>query len=224
MRVKLFGVVTLLTLFFTVLWIVFMGIDLDSTGLLESLEQAVDYGTHPGVLFYLTYINAVIFTILATMLFAGLYLELKSSNPELSIIGIIFVPIYAIFNLFSYFSQISILPILTSNQTMLDNDVYKIITGFMVQAWPGSGIAVFNNLAYALLGIPSIAFGLILIKKRRYAKISGLFLIASAITSIIGIVGIVMQNKVIGMGSAAGGVLFIFALIFLSLMFFKEYK
>ena len=44
----------------------------------------------------------------------------------------------------------------------------------------------------------------------------------NAIACIMGIIGIAAGNKIIGMGSAVGGVLFIIALVFLSLMFFRE--
>ena len=61
-----------------------------------------------------------------------------------------------------------------------------------------------------------------LLKKRKFAKVSGIFLILNAVACIIGIIGIVAGNKIIGMGSAVGGVLFIIALVFLCFMFFKE--
>ena len=192
-------------------------------GPIDTQEQAINSVTNPDWLFYLTYINAVIITILLTILFVGLYLYCKPSEPEWSMIGLIFVPVYCMLNLFSYFSQITIVPKLLSYQNVADNDVvFNIFLGQMVQGWQGSAVSVINNFAYAILGVSSIAFGVVLLKKRKFAKVSGIFLILNAIACIIGIIGIVAGNKIIGMGSAVGGFLFIIALVFLCFMFFKE--
>lgn len=223
MKTKMFGMVSLFCLIVTILWLVFMVLSMTRIGPIDTLEQAINSVADPGWLFYLTYINAVIITISVTILFAGLYLYCKPTEPEWSMIGLIFVPVYCVFNLVSYFSQITIVPQMFSYQTMADYDnASKILLGLMVQGWQGSAVWVFNNFAYAILGISSIAFGLVLLKKNKFAKVSGVFLILNAIACIMGIIGIAAGNKIIGMGSAVGGVLFIIALVFLSLMFFKE--
>lgn len=223
MKTKMFGMVSLFCLIVSILWLVLMVLSMIRVGPIDTLEQAIHSVTNPGFLFYLSYMNAVIITISVTILFVGLYLYCKPSEPELSMVGFIFVPVYCVFNLFSYFSQITIVPRLLSYQTMADNNnVFKIFLGQMIQGWQGSAIAVFNNFAYAILGVSSIAFGLALLKKGKFAKVSGVFLILNAIACVVGIMGIVAGNKIIGMGSAVGGVLFIIALVFLCFMFFKE--
>lgn len=223
MKTKMFGKVSLVCLIVSILWLVLMVLSMTRIGPIDTQEQAINSVTNPDWLFYLTYVNAVIITILATILFVGLYLYCKSSEPELSMIGLIFIPVYCMFNLFSYFSQIIIVPKVLSYQNVADNDViFNIFLGQMVQGWQGSAVSVINNFAYAILGVPSIAFGVALLKKRKFAKVSGIFLILNAVACIIGIIGILAGNKIIGMGSAVGGVLFIIALVFLCFMFFKE--
>ena len=223
MKTKMFGKVSLVCLIFSILWLLLMVLSIARIGSIDTLEQAIYSVANPDWLFYLTYINAVIITILITILFVGLYLYCKPSEPEWSMIGLIFVPVYCVFNLFSYFSQITIVPKLLAYQTMADYDnASKILLGQMVQGWQGSAVSVINNFAYAILGVSSIAFGVVLLKKRKFAKVSGIFLILNAVACIIGIIGIVAGNKIIGMGSAVGGVLFIIALVFLCFMFFKE--
>ncbi len=223
MKTKMFGKISLVCLIVSILWLVLIVLSIARIGSIDTREQAINSVTNPDWLFYLTYINAVIITILATILFVGLYLYCKPSEPEWSMIGLIFVPVYCMLNLFSYFSQITIVPKLLSYQSVANNNVvFNIFLGQMVQGWQGSAVSVINNFAYAILGVSSIAFGTVLLKKRKFAKVSGIFLILNAVACIIGIIGIVAGNKIIGMGSAVGGVLFIIALVFLCLMFFKE--
>lgn len=223
MKTKIFGIVSLFCLIFTALWLAFMILYMSKIGPIDTLEQAIDSVANPGWLFYLSYVNVVILTISVTILFAGLYLYCKPIEPELSIIGIIFVPVYCVLNLFSYFSQITIVPRLLTYQTIADhNTESKILLGLMIQLWGDSAVWVFNNLGYAILGISSMAFGLALLNKGKFAKVSGILLILNAIACIAGIIGIAAGNKIIGMGSTVGGVFFIIALVFLSLMFFKE--
>ena len=152
MKTKMFGKVSLVCLIFSILWLLLMVLSIARIGSIDTLEQAIYSVANPDWLFYLTYISAVIFTILATILFVGLYLYCKPSEPEWSMIGLIFVPVYCVFNLFSYFSQITIVPKLLAYQTMADYDnASKILLGQMVQGWQGSAVSVINNFAYAIL-------------------------------------------------------------------------
>jgi len=178
MKTKMFGKVSLVCLIVSILWLVLMILSIARISSIDTQEQAINSVTNPDWLFYLTYINAVIITILATILFVALYLYCKPSEPEWSMIGLIFVPVYCMLNLFSYFSQITIVPKLLSYQNVADNDVvFNIFLGQMVQGWQGSAVSVINNFAYAILGVSSIAFGVVLLKKRKFAKVSGIFLI-----------------------------------------------
>jgi hypothetical protein len=86
----------------------------------------------------------------------------------------------------------------------------------MVQAWPGSAVNVLNNLGYAVLGIPSIIFGLLLRRTGGPLRVAGTALALSGAASILGIVGIAAQITALELGSIVGGVFFLAALVPLS--------
>ena len=82
MKTKMFGKVSLVGLIFSILWLLLMVLSIARIGSIDTLEQAIYSVANPDWLFYLTYINAVIITILITILFVGLYLYCKPSEPE----------------------------------------------------------------------------------------------------------------------------------------------
>ncbi len=98
----------------------------------------------------------------------------------------------------------------------------KTLAGQLIHIWEGSLVSYLNGFAYAILGIPSVAFRMVLLKMGRYAKISGILLILNAAACILGIAGYVMKSSILSMGTVVGGILFLFALIFLILMFSKK--
>lgn len=225
MNIKFYGFVSLACLIFSIVWIVLLIYSIIQSGPTETLEQAYKLAGNAGFNFYLTYINAVFITITATILFTGIYFYCKSTDPQLALIGLIFIPVYCVFCLFSYFSQISILPRLLSHINIINKDSNTtVLVGQVLQGWQESAVWIINNLAYAVLGIPSIVFGISLYKRGGIARTTSIFLILSGLASIFGIVGIVSNNKLIGMSSAIGGVLFIISLVYLSLMFFRNPK
>jgi len=223
MKIKNFKVIALLCLVFTSLWVVFMVWHGVETGPVETLEKAIDTAANPGWLFYANYLNAVIFTLLCTAVFAGLYVVCKSVDPVLALLGIVFIPVYSVLNLFCYFSQVSIVPTLLSGADPAANpEMLKTLVGQLIQIWEGSLVSFLNGFAYAILGIPSITFGIVLLKMGRYAKISGILLILNATACILGIAGYVMKSSILSMGTVVGGLLFLFSLIFLTLMFSQK--
>lgn len=204
----------ILCLVFTVLWLILMIVSVSKTGSIITFEQAIDSVMNTGVLFYLTYINAVFVTITATIFFVHLYYYCRSLNVEWSLIGFAFIPIYSILNLFVYFSQIAVVPRLISLMNTSEfHEAYKVFLGQFVQGWPGSIISVLNQLAYAVLGIPSIIFGLMLIKNKSISTLGGWFLAFNGVSCLIGVMGTAANNEVLAIGSVVGGTLFLFALI-----------
>lgn len=79
----------------------------------------------------------------------------------------------------------------------------------------------FNNLAYAILGIPSIIFGVILFKQDSWKRLAGFLMALNGVACIVGIVGIALGNSLLSTGSLVGGILFLFALIALSWTFLR---
>ena len=216
-RNKLLGTLSLICLIFTVIWLVLLIYGAATQGPVETLEQALASVAHLGLLHYLTYANATLITLSATMLFAGLYVRCKTEAPLWAAMGAAFVPIYGLLNLFAYLSQITIVPRLVALQPASD-----LLLAQMVQGWPGSAVNVVNNLGYAVLGIPSIIFGLLLGKRHAPMRLAGILLALSGVASIIGMAGIVAQSPALGLGSIVGGVLFLAALIPLSVALLRD--
>jgi hypothetical protein len=214
--------ITLLLL--TISWIVFMALSMgDYAPLIDNMEDALEFVKNPGILFYINYINVVILTLTNTIFFALLYLFFKKNYPILSISGIIFIPIYSAYNLFAYTSQISIvqnIQLIYSNPDYVEQ--IPVLLSQLVQAWNKSSIAFINNFAYAILGIPSIAFGIAFLRKSLLNKITGWLLIISGIAGIIGIIGIISNNQILSLGSTIGGIFFLLFLIFSSMTFYKK--
>jgi hypothetical protein len=77
-------------------------------------------------------------------------------------------------------------------------------------------------LAYALLGIPSIIFGLLMFREKSPLKVAGALLALNGVACILGIVGFLARSAPLSLGTLAGGVLFLLALVPMSLTVFKE--
>jgi hypothetical protein len=208
---RLLGTVSLICLIETVLWLILLIYGTVTQGTVETLDQALASVADLGPLHTLTYANATLITISATMLFAGLTVRCGQDAPLWAAMGAAFVPVYCLLNLFAYLSQITIVPRLVALRPASDP-----VLAQMIQAWPGSTVNVVNNLGYAVLGIPSIIFGLLLIGKRAPLPLAGILLALSGAASILGIIGIVAGSAVLGLGSIVGGMLFLGALIPLS--------
>lgn len=224
MKSKLFGIISLLSLILTVIWLALFIYSTASKGTANTLDQAIAQYVPLDTVTYLSYLNAALLTLSVTALFAGVYLYCRKSNPGLALIGIIFIPIYCALNVFCYLSQITIVPALAAQYSSpAYHDAAGLLLGQLIQSWNGSLVMVLNNLAYAILGLPSIAFGWVLLKQQgKYAKYSGILLILNALACIMGFIGILANNKLISIGSIIGGVIFILALVTLTVMFFKE--
>ena len=91
-----------------------------------------------------------------------------------------------------------------------------------MQLWPESTVAFLNALAYAILAIPSIIYGVILYNDSRFVQIAGVLLALSGVASIVGMVGIATRNDLIGTALIVGGALFLLALIPFSVAFLKS--
>ena len=83
-------------------------------------------------------------------------------------------------------------------------------------------IAVVNGLAYGILGIPSVTFGIALLTKNVFGKITGILLILNAILCLLGVLSFRIDNAVFAQGTSLGGLIFIISIFFVFLMFHKE--
>ncbi|MGD1994562.1 MAG: hypothetical protein PVI59_15310 [Anaerolineae bacterium] len=213
----LLGTISLICLIVTVVWLVLFIYASATQGAVETPEQALDSVADLGLVHHLTYVNATLVTLSAVMLFAGLAVRCWSEASLWAAMGAAFVPIYGLLNLFAYLSQITIVPRLAALRPAPD-----LLLAQMVQAWPGSAVNILNNLGYAVLGIPSVIFGLLLGRQDPSLRLAGILLALSGVASILGMVGIAAQSAVLGLGSIVGGVLFLVALIPLSVVWLQE--
>jgi hypothetical protein len=223
MQTKLLGVLSLILLVLTILWLVFLIVGLSAAGPLDTFEKVLAHVNKLNVVFYLTYTNAALITVNAVMLFVALYLHYKTIAPEWSAIGATFVPIYGAMNMIVYLSQVTVVPRLLQLQ---DIPEYQAVSQFLlrqaIQQWPESAASIVNNLAYAVLGVPSIIFGILMLKSAHALRLGGFLLGLSGIASIAGIIGIAAQSTWLGQGSMIGGVLFLLALVPMSWDFLRR--
>lgn len=213
MQTKLTGYVSLLCLVLTLAWLILLIVGMAGAGPLDTFERALAYVKPLSVMFYLTYINAALITVVAVMLFALLYRLYQATAPEWAIIGLVFVPIYGVMNLCVYLSQVTLVPQLLQLQSMPEYQALApLLLRQTLQIWPYSAVATVNNLAYAVLGIPSLIFGSLMLKAGPLLHIGAILLGLSGLASIAGFIGIVTQLSWLSQGSLIGGVLFLLAL------------
>jgi len=193
-----------------------------AAGSLETFEQVLAYVSKADVVFYVTYINAAIVTVTAVMLFVALYLHYKSIAPEWSAIGVAFVPIYGALNLVAYLSQVTVVPRLFQLQAIPESQALsQFLLQQAIQQWPDSMVSIVNNLAYAILGVPSIIFGVLMLKSASVLRTGGILLALSGLACIAGFIGIAVQSTWLSQGSLIGGILFLLALVQMSLVFLQ---
>jgi hypothetical protein len=214
MKSKLIGFVSLVETVLVTFWLVLLILGMKNEGTISTFEQRLAQVAKMDRIFFMSYLNAALLTIGATMLFSGLYILCKSASPEWSAMAVIFVPVYCALNLFVYLSQITIVPQLLLLQNQAE---YQTLSAFllrqMLQQWPSSVIQIVNLLAYAILGIPSIIFGLLLIRFGSTIRAGGILLALSGIVSIFGFTGALAQVSTLAfIGAAGSGALFWIAL------------
>jgi hypothetical protein len=198
----------------TFTWLIVMIADVMRQGPLDTFEQALAYVSRADGLFYLNYANAALLTVTATMLFGGLYLYFRSAASLWSFVGVLFVPIYGVLNLFSYLSQITVLPRLLDWKKRADDPAaVDLLIGQVMQVWHGSTVAVLNSLAYAILGIPSLIYGVLMLQEPAPMPLAGVLLALNSVACVLGFVGFVLRNEKLSSGVVVGGGLFALALI-----------
>lgn len=199
----------------TILWVVLTAISLSGIDRTWSNSEYVIWVAYPDIWFTANYVNVTILTILVVAFFAFMYHYLKKDHKCRALAGLIFVAIYGIINVICYSIQISVVP--TIARSAIENPDDMLLASELIQANSHSLIGFLNGVAYAILGIPSIIYGLMLLRKSK--KLSGFFLLLNGISCIIGLAGYILNNAVIALGIMIGGILFLLSLIFMSIEF-----
>lgn len=222
MIIDLLKIISLLATILTFLWLVLMIIEMQIVGSIDNFERALAYVSTRGWLFSINYINAAFITIVAIMLYTGLYLYFEAEFHIWSSIALVFIPIYGMLNLLSYFSQITVIPsLLRFREKSKNPDSYDVLIGQIVHLLPGSVVSILNGLAYAVLGIPSIIFGAFMLNEGMLMSIAGVLILLNGVACITGFIGIAMRNIHLKLGTMIGGILFAAALILLTIAFYQ---
>jgi hypothetical protein len=218
MKHKTLGYLSLLLLALTATWLFLLIWNTVETGPVVTFEQALDYVAKVDWKYYLSYANAGLLTIVATIWAIALFLNCRPYLPEwMALAGLIFAPIYCTLNLFAYLSQITVVPLLVNLHTSAAyRSSAEVILALMIQQWSGSMVAFFNSLAYAILGIPSIIFGLALRRRGKLLNLAGILLALNGVACILGVIGVLFHNNILSSGVLIGGVLFFLSLFPLS--------
>jgi hypothetical protein len=217
------GILALVALAVTLLWLLFLIAGQARSGPIDSFESALAYASAPDSLYVLTYLNAALTVMAASLFFAGLSAYYRRKHPLAATAGLIFVPVYAALNLVVYLAQLTAVPQLVALRAdPATQPAAEAMLQLLIQAWPGSAAAFFNGLAYALLGIPSILFGLLLARRPGARRTGGVLLALNGVACIIGVVGLLFGSALLSNGAVLGGVLFLGALVALSTAFLKE--
>lgn len=117
---------------------------------------------------------------------------------------------------------ISLLTLLAAAANPVMADTALLLLQQSLQLLPGSVVGFFNGLAYAILAIPSIIFGLALTKGTgRALQISGWLLLLNGGACILGIIGYLTGNVLLSFGTILGGAIFWLALFPLTFTFLR---
>lgn len=213
------GWLTMAVALTTAIWVVVIMVSMTGTQP-STFEDKIESLSNPTWLYYITYINAALITVLCTAMFSGFYLYCRDRNPLLSMLGLIFVPVYCMGCLIVYLSQIFVVPPLVVLMGNLEKAMTaKVLLEFWIQNWPGTPITILNGLSYAILGIPSILFARIMRSESKGLRFGSDLLGLSGGLSMIAFVGFVLKNPALSFLSGISGVVFLVSLVPIGLHF-----
>jgi len=192
----------------TILWVILMGISTADIEPVWSPGDYVEWASQPSFSYRLNYINVSLLTLGVVIFFALLYKVLNQKSKGIALAGLVFVPIYGMMNLICYSLQISFVPSMA--QSALGHPESIQSAAQWIQANPDSIAGFVNGLAYALLAVPSLIFGYLLILDAR--RLSGLTLMLSGFLCLLGITGMILNSRILSMGIMAGGFIFLISL------------
>ena len=221
---KTAGIMTLLLFFTLIVWGIISSISIAEIEQYNSRREFVDFLTSSSLIYKLNYIIATALTFLTVAFFSSLYLDNKDKYPLLSLIGIMFVPIYAVLNIIIYSSQISIVPdiarhINLEGNALLDHWVFQ-----MIQSTYGTIFSKINAFAYAILGIPSLCFAAAIRRKDRMGKIAALLLTTYALFCTFAFIGTGFDIKPLSVLLNVAFLIFVLSAFFVFLHYREQRK
>jgi hypothetical protein len=210
--------VAFVSLLLTVTCAIFAGISISQGQPASSGIEYLTWLSKPDVFYSAYYVGAVILTLLIVALFTLLYGYLSNINRTAALVGIVFIPVYGVINLVCYSLQITVVPSLAAGAISAGGDV-----GFVSQLILNDSSSVLGfvyGLAYSILAIPSIIYGLMFVKNAK--KCSGITFIIHGLLYVVGIAGFMLKNTVLSQGINLGAIAFLICLVFLIIDFRKR--
>jgi hypothetical protein len=223
MKTRATGVLTMAVVVTTAIWAT-IAIATEMTAVpVTTLEEKIESLGNLDFLFYFNYVNAAMITLFSVAMFTGFYLYCRDDDGFWSTIAVVFIPIYGMGNLTAYLSQVFVVPHLLDLYRMPETSLMaKVLLGLTIHNWSGTAIEALNGLSYAILGIPSIIFSVIMYRKTRSLRVGSVLLALSGVLSIIALVGVALQNPVLGMMSLVAGFVYMVSLIIVGLFFLRQ--
>ncbi|MFW6276755.1 MAG: hypothetical protein ACOC2K_03665 [Bacteroidota bacterium] len=210
--------VSLITLVLLVVWIILMPLSMAIVQPEIGVEEFIELIKTSGVPFILNYINAVLLTFSITLLFILLFVDIKSRHPVLAYSGLVFLVMFSLTNIMVYSSQFIILPELFRDGSSLNEEILLQL----IHIRESSLIYIINMYAYGFLGVPSVLYGFILMKKNVPGMIAGLLLLLNGIFCWMGLISLGTGDRFTRQGTMIGAVAFIAAVFFLYLMYRRK--
>lgn len=211
MKVKTLGFISLLTLLSTITWLGATIAYNANAGALDTFDQVLVQVSSLEPLFFLSYVNAAILTLLNLLFMAGLYLYSRDRLPAWSTMTAVFIPIYGTLNLAVYLSQVIVVPRLVDLQAT--EPAAGLLLREVIHLAPGSTVAFINGLAYAVLSVPLFVYSLVLLREGRLLQAAAWLFLLAAEADLLGLVGILVDSSGLSLGLLIGGVFYLLALI-----------
>ncbi len=222
METKRLGWLALLVALATSLWVILLIVMTATSGQAQTLLERIAMLEAQKGLYLLNYANAGLITLGTAAFMAGLYSFTCAQDPFWAVIGLVFVPVYAGLNLVVYLSQVFLIPgLLAIYDQPQTNLLGELLLGLAIHDWPGSAAGFLNALAYAVLGVPSTIFGVLLVRRAAYLRAPGLLLVISAVLSWLALVGVGVGSALLAGMTLVSGLVFLLALIWLGIIYFR---
>jgi hypothetical protein len=225
MKSRILGSFILLDLVLILIWLAGLIALNIAKGPIETYEQALAFATERHWIFYgFTYVNAMLLTIIGTIIYAGLYAFLRRDDPLWAAIGFVFAPMYGLIALGSYLSQLVVIPRLIEMLAIPEyHAAVTVLLHQMIQMWPNSSLYQFDQFSYAIGGITGMIFGVLLYRHSQPMRWAGGLLALSGATGPLIAVGVIAGlPQLVTVPSMLGGILAMPAYILLGLAFLRN--
>jgi hypothetical protein len=208
MNQKTIGIISSIAILTNIIWILLMMLMEGNAPVFKTLGERISFIESKAILYKLSYLNAALLTVIGILFMTSLYIYSRKKNEFWPTIALVFIPIYGILNLFSYLSQVFIVPALLNLYKLPESkEISSILLNLTLHNWHGSIVESLNGLAYAILGIPSIIFPILIMRKPLVLACGGIMLMTSGVLAIIAFLGTLVSTQYLTSISIIGGIL-----------------